>query len=70
MNNGDLKARVTPVLNLDNARAWFRETEKWIFVTGLLHDADINYNPHGDSVERYVQTIEREFDRILIAAGE
>ncbi len=70
MNNGDLKERVLPVLTLNNARAWFRETEQWIFVTGLLHDAGIDYDPHADSVERYVQVIEREFDRILIAAGE
>lgn len=70
MNNGELKARVAPVLTLNNARAWFRETEKWIFVTGLLRDVGIDYAPHANSVGRYVHRIEREFDRILIAAGE
>ncbi len=75
MNNGDLKTQLCPILTLDNARVWFRETEKLTFVTGLLDDAGISnllrdYSPHANSVSRYVQLIEREFDRILIAAGE
>jgi len=78
VNNGDLKTQVQPILTLDNARKWFRETEKVTFVTGLLHDTGIrklllDYSPkfsRADSVSRYVQLIEREFDRILIAAGE
>ena len=75
MNNGDLKVQVGPILTLDNARVWFRETAKVTFVTGLLHDAGIkklllDHSPHANSVSRYVQLIEREFDRILIAAGE
>ena len=70
MNNRDLLDCAKPILTLNNARMWWRGNEKWVFVTGLLREVGIDYDPRADVVTDYVTIIERQFDRILFAAGE
>jgi len=65
-----IKKQFRLILTLNNAREWFRKNEKWLFVTGLIRDEGFHYNPHGGTIDQWVRVIEREFDRILIEAGE
>lgn len=57
--------RTARVITLENARAWQAYPEKWVFVTGLISDCDIGYDPHGDNVERMVRSIENRFEKLL-----
>lgn len=49
----------------ENALAWYETPEKWIFCTDLLAEADIEYDPHGNVVERLVNSLERRLERQL-----
>lgn len=61
----NFKEQIKPFITRQNAQEWSNDPEQWLYVTNLLVDADIEYNPHGDDVDRMVDYIENEFEQIL-----
>lgn len=57
--------RTASVITEANANAWINDPEKWMFVTDLINECDIGYDPHGDNIDRMVRSIENRLSKLL-----
>lgn len=57
--------KIAPYITISNAREWESDSEKWMYVTEIITSADIEYDPHDDEVERMVNHIESQFEKLL-----
>lgn len=66
MTTSRFKRNVDPFLTKENALKWEATDEKWLFVTDeIITAADIDYDPHGNNIDRMVRYIEIRFEKIL-----
>ena len=61
--------KMLPAMTLENAKAWYATSEKYVFVTDLMSAQDIEYDPHSLFVERFVNNVESRFEELLVNAG-
>lgn len=69
-NNGEyivatFNEKTAHLITTSRASDWNNSDEKWCFVTDMLTDNDIGYDPFGNNVDRMVNSIEHRFEKLL-----
>ena len=57
--------RTERVITEAHAKAWIEDEEKWLYVTDLINQCNIGYDPHGNNVDRMVASIEYRLSMLL-----